>query len=543
VQLGEAAFGQLATYDGERFHTVATSGMPPAYAEYRLQNPPKYGPGTAPTRILARERIVTIPDLMAGDAYQRGEPNRRALVELGGARSALLVALANDAEVRGFIMIYRQEARPFTEKQIALLQNFAAQAVVAVDNSRLLHEIRHRQAELRVTFDNMGDGVAMFDAEMRLAAWNRNFQDLLDLPDAFLTERPTFADYFRFLAARGEYGSADLESQLGRYVEDPDREMRFERTRPVGRVIEVRRNSVPGGGFVLIYSDMTERKRAEGEIRTARDAAENALRELQAAQANLVVAQKMAALGQLRAGIAHEIKNPLNFVNNFAGLSVELLEVLKEIALPGIATLDDDTRAEVDADRESRQDRRAWPARRQHREKHAGAFPRRHRRATRGRLQCAGRRGAEPRLSRGSRAGPDLQHHDRSGLRPQSRPIELAPQEMTRVFLNLFGNGFYAATKRQREGGDPGVRPTLTVSSRDLGDTAEVRVRDNGVGIPPDIRDKLFQPFFTTKPTGEGTGLGLSISYDIVTQQHGGTIEVESEEGAYTEFVVRLPRH
>jgi two-component system NtrC family sensor kinase len=121
-------------------------------------------------------------------------------------------------------------------------------------------------------------------------------------------------------------------------------------------------------------------------------------------------------------------------------------------------------------------------------------------------------------------------------------PIELAPQEMTRVFLNLFGNGFYAATKRQR-GARPDFQPKLTVATRELGDAIEVQVRDNGTGIPAEIRDKLFQPFFTTKPTGEGTGLGLSISYDVVVQQHGGTIEVDSRVGEFTEFTIRLPRH
>ena len=110
------------------------------------------------------------------------------------------------------------------------------------------------------------------------------------------------------------------------------------------------------------------------------------------------------------------------------------------------------------------------------------------------------------------------------------------------MFLNLFGNGFYAANKRQLSGRRAGYRPTLKVSTRDLGDAVEIKVRDNGTGIPPEVRAKLFQPFFTTKPTGEGTGLGLSISYDIVTQQHGGTIEVESEPGSFTEFTVRLPR-
>ena len=111
-----------------------------------------------------------------------------------------------------------------------------------------------------------------------------------------------------------------------------------------------------------------------------------------------------------------------------------------------------------------------------------------------------------------------------------------------RVLLNLFGNGFYAATRRQRDGAAPDFRPTLRVATRDLGAAVEVRVRDNGTGIAPEIRDKLFQPFVTTKPTGEGTGLGLSIAYDIVTQQHGGTIAVDSAPGEFTEFTIRLTR-
>jgi signal transduction histidine kinase len=116
------------------------------------------------------------------------------------------------------------------------------------------------------------------------------------------------------------------------------------------------------------------------------------------------------------------------------------------------------------------------------------------------------------------------------------------PQDVTRVFLNLFGNGFYAANKRCSDMPHGKLKPSLRVTTRDLGGEVEIRVRDNGTGIPPEVRDKLFQPFFTTKPTGEGTGLGLSISYEIVTQQHGGTITVDSREGEFTEFTVRLPR-
>jgi signal transduction histidine kinase len=122
-------------------------------------------------------------------------------------------------------------------------------------------------------------------------------------------------------------------------------------------------------------------------------------------------------------------------------------------------------------------------------------------------------------------------------------PIEVNPQDMTRVFLNIFSNGFYATAKRAREGADARFEPTLKVTTRSADDAVEIRVRDNGTGIPADIRDKLFQPFFTTKPTGEGTGLGLSITYDIVTQQHGGSIAVDSKVGEYSEFTIRLPRN
>ena len=185
----------------------------------------------------------------------------------------------------------------------------------------------------------------MFNAEMRLAAWNRNLQQILDLPNSFFAEPRTYRDYMAYLIEHGEFGDVDLETELRRYVESADLERKVERTRPDGRVLEVRVNPVPGGGFVAIYSDVTERKKAEELVRAARDAAEAALRELKMAQDRLVQTEKLASLGQLTAGIAHEIKNPLNFVNNFSAVSVELIDELRE-TLGGVR-LDDKQRKEI----------------------------------------------------------------------------------------------------------------------------------------------------------------------------------------------------
>src|SRR5262249_35395830 len=252
------------------------------------------------------------------------------------------------------------------------------------------------------------------------------------------------------------------------------------------------------GGVVLIYGDITERKRSEAEVRAARDAAEAAYHDLQAAQANLVQAQKMAALGQLTAGIAHEIKNPLNFVNNFASLSNELLEELKEEAEPALASLDANKRAGIDETMEMLSGNLEKIAEHGQRADNIVKSMLEHSRGVSGERREVDLNGLiEEALNlayHGARAQDQNFNITLNRYYPQAlQPIEVAPQEMTRVFLNLFGNGFYAVTKRVRENGNGPFRPVLAVATREAGDAVEVRVRDNGTGIPPEIKDKLFQ--------------------------------------------------
>jgi PAS domain S-box-containing protein len=531
---------QMFRRQDDRYHVVASHGTAPEFKEWLSRNPlPTTGRGTAIARAAAARRTVHIADVMADPEYTWMEGRR-----VGEYRTVLAVPLLRGDTEIGFFTLLRVHVAPFSDKEIELATTFADQAVIAIENARLFDELRDRQAELRVTFDNMGDGVVMFGADTRLVAWNRNFQTILDLPDAFLAQRPSYAEYFRYLAERGEY-STDFEAELSRRLHEIDRESRNERTRPDGRVIEVRRNPVPGGGFVLIYADITERKQAEEAIGAARDAAETALRDLQAAQDRLVQTQKLASLGQLTAGIAHEIKNPLNFINNFSALSSELTDELSDVLIK--ERLSDEGREEVGELTRLLKDNLDKVV--QH-GKRADSIVKN--------MLLHSREGAGERRLVNVNAlveeSLNLAYHgaraEKQGFTialerffdPAAGEVEAFPQEITRVLLNLISNGFYAATKRQAQEGSNGFGPIIAVATKNLGDRVEIRIRDNGIGIPPEVRDKMFNPFFTTKPAGEGTGLGLSISHDIIVKQHAGAIEVETEPGEFTEFRIILPR-
>jgi GAF domain-containing protein len=230
----------------DKHHLVSSWGMSEEAKQFALAHPLSAGRGTLTGRVILERRAVHVPDVFQDPEYTYSE-GQKAI----GYRSLLGIPLLRQDALLGVFAISRTRLEAFSDKEIELAATFADQAVIAIENARLFEELRERQAELRVTFDNMGDGVVMFGADARLAAWNRNFQEMLDLPDAFLEGRPSYTDYFRYLAGRGEY-SADLEEQLGYTIENTRQELRLERTRPDGRVIEVRRNPVPDGGFVLI---------------------------------------------------------------------------------------------------------------------------------------------------------------------------------------------------------------------------------------------------------------------------------------------------
>jgi len=286
-----------------------------------------------------------------------------------------------------------------------------------------------------------------------------------------------------------------------------------------------------------------ENVRLFDEVQThTRDLAKS-LEDLRSTQDRLVQTQKLASLGQLTAGIAHEIKNPLNFVNNFSGISSELIDELQG-TLKG--PLNDKARAEI---KELTDTLKGNLDKIVQHGKRADAIVKN--------MLLHSREGSgEHRLvdinslveeslilayhgARAEKQGFNITL-ERS-FDPAAGQADVFPQDITRVLLNLISNGFYAATKR-KVGANDGYEPTLVTSTRNLGDRVEIRVRDNGTGIHPEVKEKIFNPFFTTKPAGEGTGLGLSISHDVIVKQHGGSIDVETEPGSFSEFIIVLPR-
>ena len=411
-----------------------------------------------------------------------------------------------------------------------------------------LREIGEARARLTDAIETISEGFSLYDADDKLVIFNSKYKTLFSAHADVIEPGTTFETIVRAAVERGMIDDAEggheawLAERIAQHKAPTSAHIQH---RSDGRWIQVSERKTAADGVVATYADITELKRREAELAAARDAAEATLRDLRTAQDRLVQTEKLASLGQLTAGIAHEIKNPLNFVNNFSAISVELIDELRE-ALAG-ANLDNKLQAQISEVADMLQgnlDKVVLHGKR------ADAIVKN--------MLLHSRQGSQEHRPVDINAiveeSLNLAYHgaraEKQGfnitlersLDPAAGEVDVFPQEITRVLLNLISNGFYAATKRKAEANGGNYEPTLAAATKNLGDSVEIRIRDNGAGIPPEVKEKMFNPFFTTKPAGEGTGLGLSISHDIIVKQHGGSIEVDTQPDEFTEFRIVLPR-
>jgi signal transduction histidine kinase len=595
IQLCDATRGVIWLRNGEQLFLAAQVGYSEEWIAAVRDSPITPAADAVTTSGLAAftGEVVHVEDVP-------NDPRFRSLAahKLGDYSAGLAVPLTRDGKVEGVISLSRPEARLFTERQVALVQSFADQAVIAIENVRLFDEVQERTAELgealqqqtatadvlkaisRSTFDLQpvldtlvesaarlcdADKGVIFKRDGDAYRWSANYGNPPEL-EAFAKAHPftpgrysvtsrvaleARAIHVSDVLADPEYGATQFQ-KLGGYRTILCVPILREGS-PVG-VFALTRSEVRGFTtrqieLVETFADQAgiaiENVRLFDEVQARTRELARSLEELRTAQDRLVQTEKLASLGQLTAGIAHEIKNPLNFVNNFSSLSAELIDELREVLES--APLDEKTRADVDEltgmlkgnlDKVAQHGKRADSIVKnmllhsreglgEHRPVDINAI-------------------VEESLNlayHGARAEkPGFNITLEKTFDPQAGDVDLYPQEVTRVLLNLISNGFYATVQRGAEANGAPYEPVLAASTKNLGDSVEIRIRDNGTGIPPDVKEKMFNPFFTTKPAGEGTGLGLSLSHDIIVKQHAGTIEVDTEQGAFTEFRIVLPR-
>ena len=549
--------------------------------------------GTAVGRVLLEKRTVHMHDIQADPEYKLS-----GLVALGGYRTMLGVPMLRQGDPIGVLVLVQSTVRPFTDKQIELATTFADQAVIAVENVRLFDEVQVRTRDLSESLQQQTATADVLKAISRSAFDLQTvLQTLVELAarlceadqGTIARERggvyqrvaaygfsDDFKELVRNLPVSPERGTATGRALLeGKVVHIPDvradPEYTFVEAQKLGGFrtilsVPMLREGIPIGVLALTRHEVRPFSDKQIELVStfadqAAIAIENvrlfesveartreltkSLEDLRTAQDRLVHTEKLASLGQLTAGIAREIKNPLNFVNNFSAVSVELIDELRQ-SLTG-AQLDSKLRAEISEIADTLQGNLDKVV--QH-GKRADAIVKN--------MLLHSREGSgEHRLvdiNALVEESLNLAYHgaraEKQGftitlersLDPAAGAADVFPQDITRALLNLISNGFYAATKRKTEANGGDYEPTLTAATKNLGDRVEIRVRDNGTGIPSDVKEKMFNPFFTTKPAGEGTGLGLSISHDIVVKQHGGSIEVATQPGEFTEIKIVLPR-
>jgi two-component system NtrC family sensor kinase len=343
------------------------------------------------------------------------------------------------------------------------------------------------------------------------------------------------------------FGAAKVQSLQRIVMEEQERQRQLEAKQVAYRNRIERYGLLAGLSVVLLiafilYRNNRQKHQANQRINEQKAKVEQALETLRNTQTQLIQREKMASLGELTAGIAHEIQNPLNFVNNFSEVSEELVEEMQAELQKG----------EIEEAQSIADDIRLNLQKIHHHGKRAGSIVSgmlEHSRTATGERQSTDLNALADEYLRLAYQGLRAKNKDGSTARfncelitdfaPDLGKPEIVPQEIGRVLLNLYNNAFYAVWEKQKNASDT-YQPTITVSTEQINEHIEICVRDNGPGIPAAVKDKIFQPFFTTKPTGEGTGLGLSLSYDIVTKGHGGTLQVESVEGEFTEFIIQL---
>ncbi len=577
--------------DGFQWTTTFSRDPEAAPAHTKIMRQP--GRGSVSGRVLLEQKTVHVPDFEADPEFTFTDVARQR-----GVRCILGVPLLRGTELMGLLLVMRKAPGPFSPKQIELVETFADQAVIAIENARLFEEVQTRTAELseslqqqtatadvlkaisRSTFDLQpvldtlvesaaklcdADTSVIFKRDGDLYRWSAEYGNL--------PEAAVFAKANPFAASRDSVtGRVALEARavhVSDVLADPD--YGATQLQKLGGYrtilcVPILREGAPVGVFALTRSqvrDFTPRQielvetfadqsgiaienvRLFDEVQARTRELSRSLEDLRTAQDRLVQTEKLASLGQLTAGIAHEIKNPLNFVNNFSALSGELIDDLSSVlaGAPLEASVRDEV-AELTGVLKSNLDKVVQHGKR------ADSIVRNmllHSRAGSGEHRPIDINAVvEESLNlayHGARAEkPGFNVTLTRNFDPQAGDVDLYPQEITRVLLNLISNGFYATAKRSAAANGAGYEPTLSATTRSLGDRVEIRIRDNGTGIPPEVKEKMFNPFFTTKPAGEGTGLGLSLSHDIVVKQHAGTIDVDSQPGEFTEFRIVLPR-